>query len=79
METWKLQFTDLASIKYDVYSDKSSIVGAFAWLHKAIVQLSSSSRLDGTEPLEYLRSELEEINKKSITQDKLIPILNALL
>ncbi|WP_163029738.1 RNA-directed DNA polymerase [Pseudomonas viridiflava] len=79
VETWKLQFTDLASIKYDVYSEKSSIVGAFAWLHKAIVQLSSSSSLDGTDPLEYLRPELDEINKKSITQDKLIPILNALL
>lgn len=79
METWKLEFTELASTEYGNYSAKNSIAGAFAWLHKAIVQLSNSSNQVGGDPLDYLREELDEINKSPITDDKLIPILNALL
>lgn len=79
IETWKIEFTELASSEYAAYDIKNSIAGAFTWLHKAIVLLSNPNQAKSEDPLDYLREELDKISNILIPDDKFIPLLQGML
>ncbi|AKS08666.1 hypothetical protein AA957_21900 [Pseudomonas trivialis] len=86
VETWKTEFTDLASSEHDSNDNRNSIFEAFFWLHKAIVSLSIPSNAGEQDPLEHLREELEGLyqsalkpSDQSLSNDKFIPLLQGIL